>query len=730
MIDLFFLHSFFSWLLFSISFSSFFIVLFFGHKLGSMGSIAFICTNSIFMLLLSLFFFIENFKSPFLIDYSIGSWFSTELINIEYGIKIDQLTSSMLVVITTISLFAQIYSVEYMYFDPHKPRFFSYLAMFTFFMLILVCSNNLFLMFVGWEGVGICSYLLINFWYFRIQANKSSILAVTINKIGDLSFLVAIGLVQSFSKSTELLIINNISYYMYVIQDWLSLNNITTSYIIMEESLLDLVSFSTLFFIIACVGKSAQLGLHIWLPEAMEGPTPVSSLIHAATMVTAGIYLILRVSFLLKFTPTSLVVILILGSITTLFAASIGLVQVDIKKIVAYSTCSQLGYMFMGCGYKGYHFVIFHLFIHAFFKALLFLTAGYIIHLLVNEQDTRKMGGLLKITHFSYITSSVGSLALIGFPFFSGFYSKEKLLEELTLMNLQFSFENNYGSIVTLASIFSYTTLILTILYSFKVLSEIFFGKYNGFKQILIGFSYSELFIVLPLFCLSILSIYSGFLLNDAMIGIGTDFWKNSFLVEGRNTFYNNNSISPLSFFTIIDLNHNNITQDYSSLLHITWTLNELNIPIREYFVYNTFLSESQWIHTQWIVPLWTFYYLFCIFFFRSFFLKETRYYLYRLLLKSTVFFGFFSSLVHKYIYINRLIIVPLVLSTYSSSYNFFYRIVEKGLLEQIGGYGIYNTMYNLLHMKINRHTFLLYHYLGLIVISLFILIFFLVSTL
>jgi len=730
MTDLFFLHSFFSWLLFSISFSSFFIVLFFGHKLGSMGSIAFICTNSIFMLLLSLFFFIENFKSPFLIDYSIGSWFSTELINIEYGIKIDQLTSSMLVVITTISLFAQIYSVEYMYFDPHKPRFFSYLAMFTFFMLILVCSNNLFLMFVGWEGVGICSYLLINFWYFRIQANKSSILAVTINKIGDLSFLVAIGLVQSFSKSTELLIINNISYYMYVIQDWLSLNNITTSYIIMEESLLDLVSFSTLFFIIACVGKSAQLGLHIWLPEAMEGPTPVSSLIHAATMVTAGIYLILRVSFLLKFTPTSLVVILILGSITTLFAASIGLVQVDIKKIVAYSTCSQLGYMFMGCGYKGYHFVIFHLFIHAFFKALLFLTAGYIIHLLVNEQDTRKMGGLLKITHFSYITSSVGSLALIGFPFFSGFYSKEKLLEELTLMNLQFSLENNYGSIVTLASIFSYTTLILTILYSFKVLSEIFFGKYNGFKQILTGFSYSELFIVLPLFCLSILSIYSGFLLNDAMIGIGTDFWNNSFLVEGRNTFYNNNSISPLSFFTIIDLNHNNITQDYSSLLHITWTLNELNIPIREYFVYNTFLSESQWIHTQWIVPLWTFYYLFCIFFFRSFFLKETRYYLYRLLLKSTVFFGFFSSLVHKYIYINRLIIVPLVLSTYSSSYNFFYRIVEKGLLEQIGGYGIYNTMYNLLHMKINRHTFLLYHYLGLIVISLFILIFFLVSTL
>lgn len=347
---------------------------------------------------------------------------------------------------------------------------------------------------------------------------------MTINKIGDLSFLIAIGLVQTFSKSTELIVFNNVAVSIQSVISKIQFSNFIYLYVIDIDNLFNLVSFSTLFFIIACVGKSAQLGLHLWLPEAMEGPTPVSSLIHAATMVTAGIYLILRTSFLLKFASTSLIVILVIGSITTLFAASIGLVQVDMKKIVAYSTCSQLGYMFMGCGYKGFNFVIFHLFIHAFFKALLFLTAGYIIHLLVNEQDTRKMGGLLKISQFSYMANSIGSMALIGFPFLSGFYSKEKILEELSLMNLLFTDNSNYDSLVFIAGVFSYTTLIVTILYSFKVLSEIFFGRYNGFKKTLSGLSYSESFIVVPLFILSILSIYSGYLFSDAMIGIGTDF--------------------------------------------------------------------------------------------------------------------------------------------------------------------------------------------------------------
>jgi len=256
----------------------------------------------------------------------------------------------------------------------------------------------------------------------------------------------------------------------------------------------------------------------------MEGPTPVSSLIHAATMVTAGIYLILRVSFLFKFATTTLILILAVGSVTTLFAASIGIVQVDIKKIVAYSTCSQLGYMFMGCGFKGYQFVIFHLFIHAFFKALLFLTAGYIIHLLMDEQDTRKMGGLLKLSQFSYIALNIGSLSLIGFPFLSGFYSKEKILEELTLTLLKYDLLSNYHNIFSVVSFFSYTTLILTIVYSFSVLGDVFFGIFNGFKKTITYLSYSELFIVIPLFFLSILSIYSGFFFHNSMIGISTDF--------------------------------------------------------------------------------------------------------------------------------------------------------------------------------------------------------------
>ena len=723
--DFIYFYSFVVWLIFSVSFSSFLTISFFGYRLGSNGSLIFICTNSVMLLIFSLILFKENLKHGLLIDYNIGTWFTIDLVNVSYGVKIDSLTCTMLVVITTISLFAQVYSVEYMYFDPHKPRFFSYLALFTFFMLILVCANNLFLMFVGWEGVGICSYLLINFWYFRAQANKSSILAVTINKIGDLSFLIAIGLVQTFSKSTELIVFNNVAVSIQSVISKIQFSNFIYLYVIDIDNLFNLVSFSTLFFIIACVGKSAQLGLHLWLPEAMEGPTPVSSLIHAATMVTAGIYLILRTSFLLKFASTSLIVILVIGSITTLFAASIGLVQVDMKKIVAYSTCSQLGYMFMGCGYKGFNFVIFHLFIHAFFKALLFLTAGYIIHLLVNEQDTRKMGGLLKISQFSYMANSIGSMALIGFPFLSGFYSKEKILEELSLMNLLFTDNSNYDSLVFIAGVFSYTTLIVTILYSFKVLSEIFFGRYNGFKKTLSGLSYSESFIVVPLFILSILSIYSGYLFSDAMIGIGTDFWRNSFLVEDRSLSFIgntiNNSIDARWLnYRFTDLSNAFSMFKFSDLGSITCADRSL--------VYYTFLSESHWIYSQWIVPAWTFYYLFCIFILRLFFLTETRYYLFSLLMSSSIWLSFYNSLVHKYVYINRLVVVPSVFYTYSISYNFFYRVIEKGLLEQLGGYGIYNTISNVLDFKITRHTFLLYHYLGLVVVSLFILFFFLVS--
>ena len=641
----------------------------------------------------------------------------------------------MLFVISTISLFAQLYSVEYMSFDPHKPRFFSYLALFTFFMYILVCSNNLFLIFVGWEGVGICSYLLINFWYFRIQANKSSILAVTVNKIGDLAFLIAISIIQFFSKTTDLLIFNNLALFL---NDLLKSNGAIDTYLLSSTNAVALVNASTIFFIIACVGKSAQFGLHLWLPEAMEGPTPVSSLIHAATMVTAGLYLILRVSFLFKFAPTSLLIILLMGSFTTLFAASIGLVQVDIKKIVAYSTCSQLGYMFMGCGYKGYHFVIFHLFIHAFFKALLFLTAGYLIHLLINEQDTRKMGGLLKLSQFSYVTMSIGSFALIGFPFFSGFYSKEKILEELSYTILSDNF-GDYENLFFIAGLFSYSTLILTILYSFKVLSEIFFGKFNGFKKAVGMISYSEYFIISPLFFLSILSIYSGYFFYDAMIGISTDFWFNSFLVEDRSfrnyTFFDTDFLVDFNYpfwdrkgvATQVDLSH--ILGSWNNLMTYRLFYMADYLPvIPTYDLLGTnLISEFEWKHTQWVIPTWTFYYLFCICYCRYFFFVETKQYLYELVISKQILSSFFSSLVKKYVYLNRLIIVPMVYSSYKLSYNYFYFIVEKGLLEQFGGYGIFLTFRSIFEFNTKKRIFLLYHYLGLMIISIIILFFYIV---
>jgi NADH-ubiquinone oxidoreductase chain 5 len=295
--------------------------------------------------------------------------------------------------------------------DPYNVRFMSYLSLFTFFMLILVTASNLIQLFIGWEGVGICSYLLINFWYTRIGANKSSIMAVFVNKIGDISLLFAFAIIFQVFKSFDFSIIFS-----------LTLLNLDDFY----SYLLFYICF---LMLIGAVAKSAQVGLHFWLPEAMEGPTPVSSLIHAATMVTAGVFLIVRSSFLFEEVPLILVWIAFFGSFTTFFGSTVGLFQYDIKKIIAYSTCSQLGYMFLSCGLSSYYNGMFHLINHAFFKALLFLTAGYIIHALSNEQDLRKMGGLLKKLPLASIMILIGSISLMGFPYTSGFFSKEKIVE-------------------------------------------------------------------------------------------------------------------------------------------------------------------------------------------------------------------------------------------------------------------------------------------------------------
>jgi len=301
--------------------------------------------------------------------------------------------------------------------DPHLPRFMSYLSLFTFFMLILITANNFLQMFVGWEGVGLSSYLLINFWFTRIQANKAAIKAMLVNRIGDFALLLAIFTIYFIFNTLDYDIIFCLVPLAIKYQIWVG--GFTFS----------IIDTICILLFIGCMGKSAQLGLHTWLPDAMEGPTPVSALIHAATMVTAGVFLITRCSFLFEFSTLTLNLIVFIGSTTSFFAATTGLFQNDIKKVIAYSTCSQLGYMIFACGLSSYEVAIFHLSNHAFFKALLFLGAGSIIHSMSDEQDMRRMGGLRKLLPFSYAIMLIGSLALMGFPFLSGFYSKDIILE-------------------------------------------------------------------------------------------------------------------------------------------------------------------------------------------------------------------------------------------------------------------------------------------------------------
>jgi len=337
----------------------------------------------------------------------IWIWIDVELLQVEFGGFFDSLTAIMLFVVTFISLLVHIYSCEYMKNDPHLQRFLAYLSLFTFFMIVLVTSNNFIQLFTGWEGVGICSYLLINFWFTRIQANKAAIKAVIVNRIGDTAFAIAIFLIFKSTGSVD---------FSTVFLLTTKLNNLEINTI-------------CFFLFLGAMGKSAQIGLHTWLPDAMEGPTPVSALIHAATMVTAGVFLIVRCSFLFQEANLILPLMTIVGSLTTFFAATTALVQTDLKRVIAYSTCSQLGYMITACGLSAYNASIFHLSNHAFFKALLFLSAGSVIHAMNNEQDMRKMGGLINLLPFTYSMILIGSLALMGFPFLSGFYSKDVILE-------------------------------------------------------------------------------------------------------------------------------------------------------------------------------------------------------------------------------------------------------------------------------------------------------------
>lgn len=368
----------------------------------------------------------------------------------------------MLCVVTSISTFVHLYSTSYMENDPHVIRFMSYLSLFTFFMLILVTANNFLQMFIGWEGVGVSSYLLINFWFTRIQANKAAIKAMLINRVGDFALLLAI--------FTLYFIFNSLDYSIIFSLAPLAV----TTQIIIGSFKINVLDLSCILLFLGAMGKSAQLGFHTWLPDAMEGPTPVSALIHAATMVTAGVFLIIRCSYLFEFSPLTLNVIVLIGSCTAFFAATTGLFQNDLKKVIAYSTCSQLGYMIFACGLSSYEVGLFHLSNHAFFKALLFLGAGSIIHALSDEQDLRKMGGLKNILPFSYAIMLIGSLALIGFPFLAGFYSKDVILE---LSIAKYTTAGHFSFVLGTLAAFC------TAFYSTRVLFLVFLANPNGNKK-------------------------------------------------------------------------------------------------------------------------------------------------------------------------------------------------------------------------------------------------------
>jgi NADH-ubiquinone oxidoreductase chain 5 len=495
---------------------------FFGRNIGVKGSHLITCSSIIITTILAILIFFEVGFNNIPVTINIARWIDVESLNVLWSFKFDSLTVSMLLPVLIVSSLVHIYSISYMSHDPHNQRFFSYLSLFTFMMIILVTGNNYLLMFVGWEGVGICSYLLVNFWFTRIAANQSSISAFLTNRVGDCFLTIGIfAILWSFGNIEYNLVFSLVPYY--------------------NENIITIIGICLL---IGATAKSSQIGLHIWLPQAMEGPTPVSALIHAATMVTAGVYLLMRSSPLIEYSSTVLVICLWLGAITTIFSSLIGLFQQDIKKVIAYSTMSQLGMMVIGIGLSCYNVALFHLINHAFYKALLFLGAGAVIHSVSDNQDFRKYGGLIAFLPLTYSVMLIASLSLLAIPFMTGFYSKDFILE------------SSYGQFYLSSTIIYFIATIgamFTTLYSAKVLYLTFLTNPNGplinYKQIHEG----DLFLNVPLIILAIFSIFFGYLTKDIFIGLGTNFFSdNSLFIHPNHEIMLDTEFAVPIFFKLL----------------------------------------------------------------------------------------------------------------------------------------------------------------------------------
>ena len=444
---------------------------------------------------------IETFKGNFI----VYNWINFAQINLNFSIFLDPLTAIMFCVVTIVSSVVHMFSIGYMHEDKLRARFFCYLSLFTFAMLVLVSADNFIQLFLGWEGVGLCSYLLVGYYFHKPSANNAAIKAFLVNRVGDFGYLIAIALIYKYFNSLN---------FQEVFSNTSAIEKKNLLFLGFEFNLITCIC---MFLFMAAVGKSAQIGLHVWLPDAMEGPTPVSALIHAATMVTAGVFLVVRCSPIFEYSQFTLNVITYVGLITSLFAASVALLQNDIKKIIAYSTCSQLGYMFFACGMSAYSLAMFHLVTHAFFKALLFLGAGCVIHCLHHEQDCNKMGGLYKRLPITFTFVIIGSIALMGIPPLAGYFSKDLILEYALSIH-SFNGTNIYvlgclGAFLT--SVYSTRLIYLTFLNKTNIKTDIF----NKIKEP--GFT-----MLFPLFILSIGAIAGGYLFYD--IVENNAFWFNS----------------------------------------------------------------------------------------------------------------------------------------------------------------------------------------------------------
>lgn len=447
---------------------------------------------------------------------AIVSWISSGDLAINWSVKIDSLTAIMLVVVTFVSLLVHVYSLGYMSEDKSIARFMSYLSLFTFFMLALVTSDNFVQLFFGWEGVGVASYLLIGFWHHKESANNAAIKAFVTNRIGDFGLMIAIALIFMTFNTVE---------YAPVFEAAKVLQPDTYNIFGYNLNVIDLIC---ILLFIGAMGKSAQIGLHVWLADAMEGPTPVSALIHAATMVTAGVFLVARCSPIFELSPIALSFVTIVGAVTAIFAATIALTQNDIKKIIAYSTCSQLGYMFFACGISAYSAAIFHLATHAFFKALLFLGAGSVIHAMHHEQDITKMGGIYKKIPFTYAMMWIGSLALAGFPPFAGFFSKDIILEAAFASHAPFS---------NLAFYLGILAALLTAFYSWRLLFLVFHGKTRADKKTFDHAHESPKSMLLPLALLAVGAVFSGLFGVKALniVAVDNNFFIDSIFLRAEN---------------------------------------------------------------------------------------------------------------------------------------------------------------------------------------------------